>query len=274
MNTYEQRKQAKIDRLHSRATKKRAFADKNDLSLYGEAKSGIPMGQPILVGHHSERRHRKHLERIENKVRKGYEAAKEADRIEERIESIENRRAIDSDNPDAVELLKAKIQKLEADRDRSKKINQLIKKAIQLPNAVQELAEMLKEVHPNDDESKRLMMAGKLLEKDFCGRIGIPSWYFTNRSAEIRRLKKRLDDLSKIESGWPEIDFDGGKAVQADGRVLIYFDSIPSKDFRDKLKRSPFVFKWSPTAQAWSRKHTPTTQSDYFRKQLTELLKG
>ena len=32
--------------------------------------SGIPLGQPILVGHHSERRHRRDIERIDNGMRK------------------------------------------------------------------------------------------------------------------------------------------------------------------------------------------------------------
>lgn len=39
---------------------------------------GIPMGQPVLVGHHSERRHRKDLERIRTNGFKGLEAHREA----------------------------------------------------------------------------------------------------------------------------------------------------------------------------------------------------
>lgn len=114
---YEEKRQARIDRLRARAEKKRAFASENDLSLYGEAKSGIPLGQPILVGHHSERRHRKHLERIENKVRKGFEAAEYADRLEQRADAAENRTAIDSDNPEALKLIDERILKLEKTRD-------------------------------------------------------------------------------------------------------------------------------------------------------------
>lgn len=41
--------------------------------------SGIPLGQPILVGHHSEGRHRRDLERIHTAERKRFEAADRSD---------------------------------------------------------------------------------------------------------------------------------------------------------------------------------------------------
>lgn len=276
MNAYEERKAAKIERIKARIDKKRDFASKNDLSLYGESKSGIPMGQPILVGHHSERRHRRHLERIENKVRAGYEASNQADRLEERLESIENRKAIDSDNPDATLLVQSKIDILENQRERNKTINQLVKQACKMPNSTAALAKMMCEAFPNDykDDAATIVIASKLMTPDSLHGVGIPSWWFTNTSAEIRRLKKRLDDLKQLENGWERIEFKGGLVEQMDGRILIYFDEIPSEDFRQKLKRSPFVFKWSPSVGAWSRKHTPTTQSQYFRKQLIELFEG
>jgi hypothetical protein len=40
----------------------------------------IPVGQPILVGHHSERRHRRDLARIDANLRAGAEAGREAER--------------------------------------------------------------------------------------------------------------------------------------------------------------------------------------------------
>lgn len=70
MSTYEERKTARIERMRARAAKLQETADKNGLHLFSEEHSGIPLGQPILVGHHSERRHRRHLERIESRVRK------------------------------------------------------------------------------------------------------------------------------------------------------------------------------------------------------------
>ena len=54
MNNYEERRQGRIDRLHSRAEK----AQTNSNTLYTDGQkmaSVIPFGQPILVGHHSEK---------------------------------------------------------------------------------------------------------------------------------------------------------------------------------------------------------------------------
>ena len=48
----------------------RLHAESNKLA------SVVPFGQPILVGHHSERRHRRLLERVHAKTRKGFEMHK------------------------------------------------------------------------------------------------------------------------------------------------------------------------------------------------------
>lgn len=38
--------------------------------------STIPMGQPILIGHHSEKRHRNDLKKIDNEMRKSIQDRK------------------------------------------------------------------------------------------------------------------------------------------------------------------------------------------------------
>ena len=64
----------------------------NLISLFGV--TGIPFGQPILVGHHSERAHRKVLERADNAMRKGIEESKKADNYRARAEYWESRENI------------------------------------------------------------------------------------------------------------------------------------------------------------------------------------
>src|SRR5206468_3142666 len=46
--------------------------------------SMIPFGQPILVGHHSERRHRRDLDRITRNMRTTIEEGKKAERLHDR----------------------------------------------------------------------------------------------------------------------------------------------------------------------------------------------
>lgn len=49
----------------------------------------IPMGQPILVGHHSERHHRRDIERMDNGMRKSVGLSKKAEYYSDRAQSAE-----------------------------------------------------------------------------------------------------------------------------------------------------------------------------------------
>jgi len=72
----------------------------------------IPMGQPILVGHHSERRHRRDLDRIDNGMRRSVEEGRKAEHYEQRAETAEQFQA----RRESVPTTLRRIEKLEADR--------------------------------------------------------------------------------------------------------------------------------------------------------------
>lgn len=79
-----------------------------------------------------------------------------------------------------------------------------------------------------------------------------------NINAEIRRIRERIAGLEKNQSkGEEEILIEGGKIVKngATQRLQIFFDGIPDKDIREKLKRH--AFKWAPSVKAWQRTLTP-----------------
>ena len=78
--------------------------------------SVIPMGQPILIGHHSERRDRNYREKIGNKMRKGAELSDYADELERRAKASARNTAIYADAIDPVADIDEKIAKLEAER--------------------------------------------------------------------------------------------------------------------------------------------------------------
>ena len=46
------------------------------------------MGQPILVGHHSEGRHRRDLKRIDNNMRKSVEESEKVDYFQSRVSTL------------------------------------------------------------------------------------------------------------------------------------------------------------------------------------------
>jgi len=76
----------RADRLAARAESARA-AGEAALSRGSALVEGIPLGQPILVGHHSERRHRRAVERSHAATAKGVELLDVARDLERRAES-------------------------------------------------------------------------------------------------------------------------------------------------------------------------------------------
>ena len=76
-----ERADERADRLQHRAERHRATSDQFQ-DRADQISSGIPLGQPILVGHHSERRHRRDLERLRSYTEKSWEADKAATRDE------------------------------------------------------------------------------------------------------------------------------------------------------------------------------------------------
>ena len=80
-----------------------------------------------------------------------------------------------------------------------------------------------------------------------------PAWMLSNNRAEIRRLKKRLEELEQQEEfeGWK---FEGGEVVinREINRLQIKLDAKPD----DTSKYKIYGFRWSPREKAWQRQLT------------------
>jgi hypothetical protein len=106
-STAEERAEQLVDRAGELAGKHEVRAerldhDANSLFAASRAKTDqIPFGQPILVGHHSERRHRKAIDDSWRLLGKGVEASKAAERAEDRARAAA-RRAERYDDPPVV----------------------------------------------------------------------------------------------------------------------------------------------------------------------------
>lgn len=129
MSTYRERRTARAERLRGWAEKREARTD----SLFASAReaiAGIPFGQPILIGHHSEKRHRRDLDRHDQRMRAAIDNQATAARMESKADEIERQAdgAIYSDDPDAIEALTAKIATLEAQRAAMKAANVAFRK--------------------------------------------------------------------------------------------------------------------------------------------------
>ena len=89
----------------------------------------IPLGQPILVGHHSAKHHRKDLNRIDRHFAEAKEHHDKAEYFRRRAAAAESNVVIFSDDPDATEKLVDKIERLKKRQGLMKQANQLIRKA-------------------------------------------------------------------------------------------------------------------------------------------------
>jgi hypothetical protein len=89
-STFQARQDASDERADAHAERA-----ENERERYGARRDAanaivgmIPMGQPILVGHHSERRHRRDLDRHDRNMRKAIEHSHNADRAAGRSDSV------------------------------------------------------------------------------------------------------------------------------------------------------------------------------------------
>ena len=106
-------------------------------------------------------------------------------------------------------------------------------------------------------------MAKELLEPDYAGRIGIPSFQLTNNNAKINAAIKKIEALERRsvqKDSFKTIEFDGGTIDIVDGRVVVDHDERPSKETITKLKS--YGFRWTPSIGSWTRKHTEAAVRD------------
>jgi hypothetical protein len=232
-NTYEERKERKLENYQRQAQKNVTLSNQ----YYKESHdlvSNIPMGQPILVGHHSEARHRKTLENSWNKMGKSVEASKKAEHYERKAESVASNRAISSDDPEAITKLRTKIKDLKEAHNLMKEANKAFK--------ADKMEEFL-DKHPALKNNYKIYTDGR---KPFA------TWALSNSNQNIRSAEKRLEELEKKATmetvsttiNDTEIVFN----VEAN-RVQIFFDGKPSTDTRKELKSNGF--RWAPSIGAW-----------------------
>jgi len=234
---YQERKEKKIDTYKRRARKSSILANQesDNARKMGEV---IPFGQPILVGHHSEGSHRALLKRIDGAHRRASEAYEKAGYYEGKAEAAEKNHSISGDDPEALALYQKKLEELEKTQAYMKAVNRAWRKG---------KAALVALGFP-EDESERLANGTKRP----CTR-----WMLANNSAEIRRVKEKIETLKKLDNMTVEnIKFNGGEMVinLEINRVQIIFDAIPAPEKRALLKSNGF--KWSPKERAWQRQRT------------------
>ncbi len=227
MSTFRERRLERAERLREWA-EKRAARSSGQFKRAHDLVSGIPFGQPILVGHHSERRHRRTLERSDAAMRAGWEDSKKADDMTSRAGNIEDAadRAIYMDDPDAIERLTEKIAQLEAKRDARKKANVIVRnKKIDAATKTAQLAELLQ---------WPAKLAAKLLEPDCCGRLGFPAYSLQNIGGTITKERGRLEQLQRAKTsiGTAVVAPTADTATARAGLIVVAAMTTPAKSWK------------------------------------------
>ncbi|MGA2450264.1 MAG: DUF3560 domain-containing protein [Polyangiaceae bacterium] len=250
---YEGKRAARVDRMRTRAERLKR-ASEAALSRSRQISEAIPLGQPILVGHHSEKRHRRDIERIQRGFTQGIELQKEAEALERRASRAEENPAISSDDPNAVRKLVEKLEQLEKDRARMVAAN----KAVRSGRPREALAEL--------GLSER--MIERILTPDPLGHIGFPSYALSNAAGEAGRLRRRISELrARAERpAPPPVERGRIRIEEAENRVRVFFPDKPDASLRTTLKKAGF--RWSPTVGAWQR-HA-SNQAWYEAKRIVD----
>ena len=113
--------------------------------------------------------------------------------------------------------------------------------------------------------------AREVLEPDFCGRVGFPSYMLTNNLATIKDTEAKIarhtamagKEDTEQEYAWGTLRTD-----YSDERYRFIFDGKPSAEVIALMKRN--AFKWSRANAAWQRQITPN--AEYSVKRMVEEL--
>lgn len=121
LGDYRGRVEGKRERLEGRAIKAISASDASYERSRAITSAWYP-GQPILVGHHSERRHRRDLARSDASMRQSVELSRKAERLSARAEAV-GHAGIASDDPEALQQLRAKLAERQARQEKMKAAN-------------------------------------------------------------------------------------------------------------------------------------------------------
>ena len=241
------------ERLEAKATKRdqwAASAERASEAHYNRshaAIAGIEPGQPILVGHHSERRHRKALDRSWAAMGASVEASERAQHHARKADGL--RRQLDnsifSDDADAIEKLEAKIAEETAAAERCNAINRAWRKG-----GRELVAEKFGEG------------TAKVAERSAASYSWLRTKPFdaTSNRAEARRCKLRIEEIKRRQAKSEQAEAAGGVAIAGCEHVSVTFAEKPDWEVRRDLKAAGF--RWSGGSWWGYRSKLPESVSE------------
>lgn len=232
------------NRAEARAQRARDTETAADAAWQAQAIHRIPLGQPILVGHHSQRRHERDIERGHAALGKAVEATKARQAAE--TYAANSGYAIYVSDDDAVTALRDKLAAADAEHTAYLTHNKAARAGRSCP--------------VTDCGGCRML-----------GRVGksgpLPGYVLANSRHRIASVKQQLAAAeahaaaaeAAEAAGDPETALaagDGWTLTHAvvEARVRFTFDGRPDADKRALLKGAGF--RWAPSVGAWQRHDT------------------
>ena len=228
---YEAKRQARYDRLTAAALK----AENEGNAAHAQASQMsdcIPMGQPILIGHYSENRDRNFRNRIDNKMRKGFELAQKAEEYRSRAASIEKNNTIYSDNPQAVDLLSDKVKELEAEQSEMKRINAALRKGADFDT-----------LPMSDNHRKELLDVDKYQGYYQPRTKGFPPYMLTSVNTRLKTAKQRAEIVGKKQATPDKDEEINGVKIEwraSENRIRLDYGRRVSLETYNLLKQHGF----------------------------------
>ena len=226
-------------RLEARLERRRAWAagrERQAAQAFTRASAiadQIPLGQPILVGHHSERRARRDQDRIHSAMSAGVAASKMATHHEAKAAGLADQleRSVFTDDPDAIEVLEQRIARLEEDLARKKQANAAFRTTKGAPGwaAAAGLSERVEAT------------AAEMMRQ--CPWIRLP-FDLTNDRATVRRLRQRVEEIQVRQARQQAVEDAGGTLVTVAGSyALVQFAERPDDDTLVALRAAGYTWR-------------------------------
>jgi hypothetical protein len=233
------------ERLENKLEKRAEWADKAKARSASASKraysimDGIPLGQPILVGHHSERHARRDAERIDNAIRAANDNRELASHHAEKAAGLADQldRTIFSDDNDAHGCLEERIATREADAARMVAVNKAWR---QSKGDVAKFAALA-----GIPEARAQVFADGIAKAYSWEKQPYPTYTLSNLRSRIRADKERMAIIAAQQKRAAQAEANGGVVIEGtEGSkyVRVTFAEKPERSIIDALKSAGFTW--------------------------------
>lgn len=240
------------ERLERKLEKRREWAEKAEIRSEQLSEqshrmmSVIPMGQPILVGHYSEKRDRNYRNRAWNKMGKAVEQRELASHHVAKAGGLEDQleRTIFSDDSNAIEAIEGRIADNEAKREHMKEVNALYRKGDAA--ALAALGFDLEQLR------EKLKTAYSWCQQPF------PGYELQNLGQRINTDKKRIEHIKTQNSRHAAAEAaPNGVTIEKCqmGYCRVTFAEKPDRSILNELKAAGF--SWGAGSWSGKEEHIP-----------------